>query len=114
MRSSDLRHRITIQKKTSGRDENGYDIGETWADHIKLWAKVSPLSAKDLLAAQAAQAQTVARMKIRYRTDITTEMRVIHRGYIYAIDSPPLADNQSGLEYVTFLLSEGVEKFGGD
>lgn len=114
MRSSELRHRITIQSKNSGRDEDGFPVAEKWTDYKKLFARVTPLSAKDLIAAQAAQAQTVARLKIRYRTDITTEMRVIHRGYIYAIDSPALADNQSSLEYCTFLLSDGVEKFGGE
>lgn len=110
--AGELRHRITIQTKSIERDENGFE-SQVWADYKKLFARVTPLSAKDLIAAQAAQAQTVARMKIRYRTDITTEMRVIHRGYIYAIDSPAQADNQSGLEYCTFLLSDGVEKFGG-
>lgn len=113
VRAGELRHRVTIQKSNGGRDENGYEIDEVWSDYIKLWAKVTPLSTKDLIAAQGAQAQTVARMKIRYREDITTKMRVIHRGYIYSIDGPPQADAESGLEYQTFMLSDGVEKFNG-
>lgn len=113
LRAGDLRHRVTIQVSSSDRDEDGNFIEPTWSDHIKLWAKVTPLSTKDLIAAQAAQAQTVARMMIRYRMDITTEMRVLHRGYIYAIDGPPQADAESGLEYVTFMLSDGVEKYAG-
>lgn len=108
--SQELRHRVTIQCKQSGRDENGYLQEESWIDHVKLWAKVTPLSAKDLLTAQAGQAKTVARMKIRYREDIDTTMRVIHKGRIYTIDGPPLDDPNSSYEYVTFLLSNGTEK----
>lgn len=109
-RASELRHRVTIQEKYVGRDENNYPLPEIWIDYAKLWAKVTPLSAKDLLAAQAGQAKTVARMKIRYREDIDTTMRVIHKGRIYAIDGPPLDDPNSSYEYVTFLLSNGTEK----
>lgn len=111
--TKELIHRVTIQKSNGGRDENNYEVDEVWSDHIKLWAKVTPLSTKDLIAAQGAQAQTVARMKIRYREDITTKMRVIHRDHIYAIDGPPQADAESGLEYQTFMLSDGVEKYAG-
>jgi SPP1 family predicted phage head-tail adaptor len=74
-----------------------------------LWAKVSPLSAKDLIAAQAAQSQVVARLKIRHRTDIDSSMRVVFRGETYAIDSPALNDDETGNIYSTFLLSKGVK-----
>jgi SPP1 family predicted phage head-tail adaptor len=113
-RASELRHRVTIQQKLIERDENNYPLPEVWIDHVKLWAKVTPLSAKDLLAAQAGQGKTVARMKIRYREDIDTTMRVIHKGRIYAIDSPPLDDPNSSYEYVTLLLSNGTEKDNPD
>lgn len=110
-RAGELRHRVQIQKKTSGRDENNYPIPEGWSIHKVLWAKVTPLSARDLIAAQAAQSETIARLKINYRTDIETTMRVIHKGRIYAITSPALDDPESGNEYCTFTLSGGLEKF---
>ncbi len=110
-RAGELCHRVQIQKKTSGRDENNYPIVEGWVLHKVLWAKVTPLSARDLIAAQAAQSETIARLKINYRTDIETTMRVIHKGRIYAITSPALDDPESGNEYCTFTLSGGLEKF---
>lgn len=113
-RASELRHRVTIQQKLIERDENNYPRPEVWIDHVKLWAKVTPLSAKDLLAAQAGQGKTVARMKIRYREDIDTTMRVIHKGRIYAIDGPPLDDPNNSYEYVTLLLSNGTEQYNID
>ncbi|WP_151802640.1 phage head closure protein [Acinetobacter guillouiae] len=111
MRSNELRHRVQIQQKTDGRDENNYPIPEQWVDYKTLWAKITPLSARDLIAAQAAQSETVARLKINYRTDIETTMRVIHKGRIYAITSPALDDPDSGNEYCTFTLSGGLEKY---
>ncbi len=104
-RAGELCHRITIQKLTSGRDEDGYPLPEQWTDYVQLWAKVTHLSGKDLIAAQASQSKVIARLKIRYREDIDTTMRVIYKGRAYAIDSQPLEDTNSGYESVTFLLS---------
>ena len=110
--AGDLRHRVTIQAYADGgRDEDGFPTPSTWTDYVQLWAKVTPLSSRDLIAAQAAQSEVVARMVIRHRTDITTDMRVIYRGKIYAITSPGLDDNESGLVYTTYQLSGGVERF---
>jgi len=111
MRANELKSRVQIQKKTTGTDENNYPIPESWIDFKKIWAKVTHLSGRDLIAAQAAQSETVARLKINYRTDIDSTMRVIHKGRIYAITSPPLDDPGSGNEYCTFTLSGGLEKF---
>lgn len=110
--AGELRNRITVQALTDGgRDEDGFEIEPTWADYIKLWAKITPLSSKDLISAQADQSEVVARMKIRYREDIDTTMRIIWKGRIFAIDSQALDDNETGVTYSTFNLSGGVERF---
>ncbi|RKG31490.1 phage head closure protein [Acinetobacter tianfuensis] len=103
--AGELRHRIMVQHFTSGRDEDGYPIPEQWTDYVQLWAKVTHLSGKDLIAAQASQSKVIARLKIRYREDIDTTMRVIYKGKTYAIDSQALEDTNTGYESVTFLLS---------
>lgn len=103
--AGELRHRIMVQHFTSGRDEDGYPTPEQWVDLMPLWAKVTHLSGNDLIAAQASNSKVVARVKIRYREDIDTTMRVIYKSKTYAIDSQPLEDTNSGYESVTFLLS---------
>lgn len=107
----ELCHRVTIQHYVAGgRDEDGFEIEGSWQAFKKLWAKVTPHSAKDLMAAQADQSQVVARMKIRYREDITTEMQVIWKGRTFSIQSQALDDNETGNIYCTFLLGQGLEK----
>lgn len=109
--AGDLRTQVTIQQYGGGgRDEDGFEIASTWTDYAKVWAKITPLSSKDLINAQAVQSEVVARMVVRHRTDITTDMRVVHRGRVYHIASAGLDDNQNGLIYTTYQLSSGVER----
>lgn len=111
--ASELRHRVVIQVKGPNRDADGYPISVDWTEYKKIWAKVTHLSGKDLIAAQANQSKVVARLKLRYRKDINTTMRVVYKDQIYAIDSQALEDNNSGNEYITFLLSQGTEHAQG-
>ena len=107
----ELCHRVTIQHYIAGgRDEDGFPIEGSWQEYKQLWAKVTPLSAKDLISAQADQSEVVARMKIRYREDITTKMQVIWKGRTFSIQSQALDDNETGNIYCTFLLGQGLEK----
>ncbi|HKS13896.1 MAG TPA: phage head closure protein [Pseudomonas sp.] len=110
MRAGTLRHRIDIQEKLSVRDPNTGEFGEP--EWVSRWercpASLKPLSAKDLIAAQAGQSEATARVVIRYRTGVLPTMRIVHRGEIYSIEGPPLEDAKSGLEYLTILVSKGV------
>lgn len=108
--ASELRHRVVIQSKgKGGRDENGFPIPSEWTNYKTLWAKVTPVAARDLALSQSEVSEVVARMKIRYRTDINTTMRVLWKDDIYSIDSEGLDDNVDGYTYTTFNLSRGVQ-----
>lgn len=108
--ASELRHKVEIQHKESGgRDEDGFELPNAWKTYKKLWAKVTPVAARDLALAQAEVTEITARMKIRYRTDINTGMRVIWKNKTYSIDSEGLDDNVDGMTYTTFNLTTGVQ-----
>lgn len=110
MKAGDLRHPIEIQHLTAVRDPGTGEFGDpAWSKFSDTWASVEPLSAKDLIAAQAAQSEATARMVIRYRPDILPTMRIVHRGQVYSIEGPPLEDDKSGQEYLTILVSKGVK-----
>ncbi|MBC3411284.1 phage head closure protein [Pseudomonas sp. SWRI107] len=111
MQAGKLRHRIDIEEKTTPRDPKTGAFGEPqWTVRWpKCPARVEPLSARDLVAAQAAQSEATARMVIRYRAGVLPTMRAIYRGEVYSFEGPPLEDPKSGLEYLTILVSKGVK-----
>lgn len=108
--ASELRHKVVIQTKVEGgRDEDGYSLPNAWTTYKNLWAKVTPVAARDLAITQSELTEITARLKIRYRTDINTTMRVLWKDKIYSIQSEGLDDNVDGYTYTTFNLSTGVE-----
>lgn len=104
-----LRHRITIQAKGMTQDPVTGEMVEGWSDMVSVWASVEPLSAREFIAAQANQSEITARIVIRYRPGILPTMRILHRGKVYAIQGV-LPDADSGLEYITLPVSEGVSQ----
>jgi SPP1 family predicted phage head-tail adaptor len=106
-----LRHRVRIEKPGDSRDPStGEPIPGDWvlvADSVP--AEIVALSVRDYLAAAQHQSQITARIVIRYRAGITSNMRCtdLATGTIYNIQAP-LADPESGREYLTFPCSTGV------
>ncbi|WP_313328704.1 phage head closure protein [Pseudomonas qingdaonensis] len=110
MRAGPLRHRIEIQHRVASRDSDTGEYGEAvWQPFARVWSQISPLSARDFIAAKAAQSEATARIVIRYRDGVLPTMRIIYRDEIYSIVGPPLADPDSGLDYLTILTSKGVK-----
>lgn len=104
-----IRHWIEIQRMGSIVDTQGEVIGEGWTTVASVWAKVEPLSARELLESQAIQSQVTARVTMRYRTDIDHSCRLLHRGQVYNI-AGIVPDNSSGLEWLTIPVSAGLNQ----
>lgn len=104
-----LRHRVIIQRPVETQDTQTGDMVVNWENLATVWAEIAPLSAKDLISAQQEQSKVTDRITIRYRQDISHEMRIIHqyKNKIYLIEGL-LSDKDSGLEYLTIPVSEGV------
>nr|WP_026001492.1 phage head closure protein [Pseudomonas donghuensis] len=110
MQAGKLRHRIEIQHKVEQRDPVTGEFGEpTWELFAKVWAQVSPLSMRDLIAAKAQQSEATGRIVIRYRAGVLPTMRIVYRGEVYSIEGIPLEDPNSGREYLTIAVSKGVK-----
>ena len=107
MQAGKLRHRITLQRNVPRQDPHSGEMVSQWHDVDSVWAEVVPLSAREFVAARAVQSEVVARITIRYRADVDSTMRVIHRGEIYAIDGV-LADACSNIKYVTLIVRKGA------
>jgi len=105
-----LRHRIAIERKISTRSATTGELTETWELVDEVWAQISPLSARDFIAAQAVQSEMTGRILLRWRNDLLPTMRVraLDTGVIYRIHGEPMPDNRSGREWLTLLVSTGV------
>lgn len=71
-----LRHRVTIQTPTLSDDGRG---GKTssWGTHATLWARVTPVSAREAFAAGQMQGAITHRVVSRYATGLSTKMRIV-------------------------------------
>lgn len=74
--AGDLRERIVIEQVATTRDAVGGQV-ETWSNLATLWARVQPTSASERFYRQATNAAAGWKISIRYRTDITTKMRIV-------------------------------------
>ncbi len=117
-----LRHRIRIERKDYLYDSNGLPIqdpetGETpqhWTEFKTVWADIQPLSAREFIQSAAIQSQITARIVIRHLDGLDASMRLVHlrKGRTSVIYNPAgfLADKESGLEYLTIPVSQGVNE----
>lgn len=109
MQSGKLRHRIDFQSAALVQNPETGEMVPGWSTvWEKVPASVEPLSTRAFFAAQAAQSEATTRIVIRYRTGVLPTMRILYRGTVHEIKGKPLADSQSGKEYLTILVAEGV------
>lgn len=115
MQAGRLRHRLKLQQleyvaDSSGEIQDSYgEPVQDWVDVASIWGAIEPLSAREFIAAQSEQSKVTAKIIIRYRGNINAAMRVFHeaKGIYYNIEGI-LTDKESGLEYITLPVSEGV------
>lgn len=115
--SGRLRHRVTFEQmdpdpEKMERDSDG-EIVENWEPlfNVPQPTEITPMSGRELFAANAAQSKATHRFKVRYRREFETRnaLRAIHRGTIYAIEAV-IPDADSGRRYQTIFCSSGVRE----
>jgi len=86
--SSQLIHRITIQKLTIVTNENGFDE-EVWSDIQTVWASKSNLDGREFWTAKAVQSENTVEFDIRYASFVDTmdsrTHRIVHNAKVYGI-----------------------------
>ncbi|MFO1212802.1 MAG: phage head closure protein [Paenacidovorax caeni] len=106
MQAGRLDQRVTVEQFTTTTDSWGQPV-EKWAPMFTCWAAVEPLTGREFIAAQAAQSEVTARIRMRFRPWMTAQDRVIHNGTIYSIES--VIDQRSqGRELVLMCKGDGV------
>jgi SPP1 family predicted phage head-tail adaptor len=84
MQSGKLRNQVTFQKRITRKDELGQSV-DKWVDVCTVRAEIRDVSGKEYQASQAEQTLTDCKILIRYRKDITSDMRVLCNGIYYDI-----------------------------
>lgn len=110
MRAGDLRRRITIQQRSSSTDELGQPTTE-WTDVATVWADVSPLSGRELLAAQAARAQINGMVTIRYQRQFSDPVAMAARRILYGsriLNITSSRDVDEMHQYIELSYAEGA------
>ena len=86
MQAGRLRHRLAIRQPTISRNEVGEEI-ITWATLATVWGRIEALRGEEQLQAKQLTAEIVARATLRYRADVSTDMRIQYDSSEYDIDA---------------------------
>lgn len=92
-----LSSRVTLQSPTETKSRSG-EVTLTWTDYGTVWASVDGLSSRDIMQAQQANVIATHKIRIRYRSDVTHEHRLIWRGRTMEIASVVDRDSSTVLE----------------
>ena len=87
MNAGKLNRRVTIQQKTVVYDELNQPISEDWTDFAMVWADIKFLSGLETVKASADISVSRASIRIRFRDDITSDMRVTFEQSVFDIHS---------------------------
>lgn len=89
-----LRERVTVQQAAETRNA----LGETvlsWATYAERWASVEGVSAREALAAGQQDVTITHRVRMRYLSGMTQNMRIVWRSRTLNIISLLEYDNQT-------------------
>ncbi len=107
-----LRHRVKLESPTYSQNTTTGEMTPSWTDEGTVSASIEPSSAREFIAAQAAQSQIDTRIVIRYRDDVAANWRATHMvngaPWAYYNIHGVLSDKESGREYLTLPCSTGV------
>lgn len=81
-----LKNRVTFQTLDKIKDEYG-DSVEGWSEFKTLWAEVFDRSGSQLITTEQIKNSVTTRFRIRYRSDLKEDMRILFRGQAYDIES---------------------------
>lgn len=79
-----LDQRITFQQKGVTKNAIGEEV-VTWSDVVTVWAEVVPLRGREFYAANQTQQVVDVRFRIRARSGLTNDMRLLWKTQPYDI-----------------------------
>lgn len=91
--------RITIEQNTPTTGASGEQV-PSWSTLATVWAQVLPVKAMERWTSQQMQVQIDAKFRIRYRSDVTAQHRIVFEGRTYDIQGVSEVPRRRALEIV--------------
>jgi len=91
--AGDLRMRVAYQALSQGTAGPYGDAVQVWGTPLNLWAEVTSLEGRELLAAKEIHADVIAKIVVRYNAAITTLGRFVYQNQNYypaSVNADPL------------------------
>ena len=104
MRSGKLRDRIRIDQRSTSTNSDYGTQTVTWTELATVWAEVLDVlpSRGENITAQLVQARQPVRVRMRYRADVDSAMRVVELGgrqrTLKIVGGPATLGNREGSE----------------
>lgn len=85
LKAGDLRYRMVIQRKQSGRDPTGAPLPATWRDVGRAWCDIRFISSSSVIATAQDKTVSVYLLTLRKRSDVSIGDRVLSGGTAYHV-----------------------------
>ena len=95
MRAGALRNRCVLQKRQRIPDGAGGGV-EGWSDVGELWAEITMPTGRVATVADQLTSLVTAEIRIRPRSDVFAQMRLVHKTTTYMIEAV-LPDNERSM-----------------
>ena len=99
MKAGNLRHRVAIQVKTDVIDGTG-STNMTWADvsgMSSVPAAIWPVKSKERIEAMKLESVATHKIRIRYRSGITSKNRILFGARIFEIKGQPINQDEKNI-----------------
>lgn len=108
MKLGRLNRRLRIERRETGSDTTYGSAKVEWVKHVEVWAEVQDIlpSRSERLDDNVSIARRPARVRMRYRSDITSNMQVVLDGRrMRIVAGPAELGRREGTEFMVEELS---------
>lgn len=103
--TSALRHRVTLQSRSTISDGSGQEL-QTWTDVLTAWAAIEPALGATQVVGEADFASITHDVLIRFRPNVTARMRLKYGSRVFEVVS--VIDIEERHFWLQLQCSEGL------
>lgn len=96
--------RVSIQAVTQTSDGQG-GFTESWTTSATVWASIEPLKGWERMQAMQVQTPVTHKLVMRYRSGVSTGMRILYKARVFAIK-----EVINEMEQDRFLIIKAIEQ----